>query len=244
MCRSKRNEIDLRYPNEATAPQIAAQSPSDNSRITISDAPLFSGTSAVRTNRSDRDGPAVMWRLLRWAWHSATSASRCRFRETGLAGVRLNPSAMRVPPRVCGHGEICVAIMRQTGMRHCCSAQALWQKRDPADAGRRCSQCRARKAVAAAGSADTRRRVIWRRHPVVTIETQPNNLRRLKALYIDCGEKDQFNLLYGVRRFVRRLNELGIAHCLRGVRRQPVSIAGWTRACLFSPRRCSADLYA
>jgi hypothetical protein len=39
------------------------------------------------------------------------------------------------------------------------------------------------------------------------------NLRRLKALYIDCGERDQFNLLlYGARRFVRWLNELGIAH--------------------------------
>jgi hypothetical protein len=47
---------------------------------------------------------------------------------------------------------------------------------------------------------------------VVAIETQAGNLRRLKALYIDCGEKDQFNLLYGVRRFVRRLNEFGIAH--------------------------------
>ena len=34
----------------------------------------------------------------------------------------------------------------------------------------------------------------------------------LKALYIDCGAKDQFNLLYGARRFVRRLKELGIAH--------------------------------
>jgi hypothetical protein len=33
-----------------------------------------------------------------------------------------------------------------------------------------------------------------------------------KALYIDCGKKDQFNLLYGARRFVRRLNQLGIAH--------------------------------
>jgi hypothetical protein len=51
-----------------------------------------------------------------------------------------------------------------------------------------------------------------RHDPVVAIETQAKNLRRLKALYIDCGEKDQFNLLYGVRRFVRRLNELGIAH--------------------------------
>src|SRR5260221_5745727 len=87
----KRNEIDVRYPNEATAPQIAAQSPSDNSRITISDAPVFSGTSAARTNRSDRDGPAVMRHLLRWAWRSAVSASRCRFRETGRAGVRLTP---------------------------------------------------------------------------------------------------------------------------------------------------------
>jgi hypothetical protein len=51
-----------------------------------------------------------------------------------------------------------------------------------------------------------------RQDPVVAIETQASNLRRLKALYIDCGEKDQFNLLYGARRFVRRLNELGIAH--------------------------------
>ena len=66
MCRSKSNEIDFRYHNEATAPQIAAQSPSDNNRLTISDAPVFSRTSTVRTNRSDRDGPAVMWRLLRW----------------------------------------------------------------------------------------------------------------------------------------------------------------------------------
>jgi hypothetical protein len=34
----------------------------------------------------------------------------------------------------------------------------------------------------------------------------------LKAPYIDCEEKDQFNLLSGARRFVRRLNGLGIAH--------------------------------
>jgi S-formylglutathione hydrolase FrmB len=52
---------------------------------------------------------------------------------------------------------------------------------------------------------------LWQ-DPVVAIETQADNLRRLKALYIDCGEKDQFNLLYGARRFVRRLNELGVAH--------------------------------
>jgi hypothetical protein len=53
----------------------------------------------------------------------------------------------------------------------------------------------------------------WMRHdPVVAVETLGNNLRSLKALYIDCGKRDQFNLLYGARRFVRRLNELGIAH--------------------------------
>jgi len=53
----------------------------------------------------------------------------------------------------------------------------------------------------------------WLRHdPVVTLETQADNLRRLKALYIDCGVNDQFNLLYGARRFVRRLTELGISH--------------------------------
>ena len=50
-----------------------------------------------------------------------------------------------------------------------------------------------------------------RQDPVVAIDTQADNLRRLKARYIDCGER-QFNLLYGTRRFVRRLNEAGIAH--------------------------------
>jgi hypothetical protein len=77
--------------------------------------------------------------------------------------------------------------------------------------------------------------------PVVAIETQADNLRRLKVLYIDCGEKDQFNLLYGARRFVRfvrRLNELGIAHRYEEFPTTiPVSITGWTKACLFSPTR-------
>jgi len=53
----------------------------------------------------------------------------------------------------------------------------------------------------------------WMRHdPVVAVETLGDNLRTLKALYIDCGERDQFNLLYGARRFVRQLNQRGIAH--------------------------------
>ncbi|MBV8118383.1 MAG: enterochelin esterase [Alphaproteobacteria bacterium] len=53
----------------------------------------------------------------------------------------------------------------------------------------------------------------WLRHdPVVAVETYADNLRRLKALYIDCGDKDQFNLLYGARRFTRRLKRLGVEH--------------------------------
>jgi hypothetical protein len=56
-----------------------------------------------------------------------------------------------------------------------------------------------------------------RQDPVVVIETQGENLRTLKAFYIDCGEKDQFNLLYGARRFVRHLNEDWHHASLRGV---------------------------
>jgi hypothetical protein len=50
-----------------------------------------------------------------------------------------------------------------------------------------------------------------RQDPVVAVEPHADNLRRLKALYIGRGE-GSFNLLYGARRFVRRLNELGIVH--------------------------------
>ena len=53
----------------------------------------------------------------------------------------------------------------------------------------------------------------WMRHdPVVAIDQSADNLRRLKALYIDCGTTDQFNLLYGARRLVKQLETLGIAH--------------------------------
>jgi S-formylglutathione hydrolase FrmB len=53
----------------------------------------------------------------------------------------------------------------------------------------------------------------WLAHdPVVKLERQAEGLRGLKALYIDCGVADQFNLLYGARRFKRRLDELAIPH--------------------------------
>ena len=51
-----------------------------------------------------------------------------------------------------------------------------------------------------------------RQDPLVALKSLAHNLRGLKAIYIDCGESDQFNLLYGARRFVRRLKELDIEH--------------------------------
>jgi hypothetical protein len=53
----------------------------------------------------------------------------------------------------------------------------------------------------------------WERQdPVRAVETLGHHLAKLKALYIDCGERDQFNLLYGARKFVRTLKKLGISH--------------------------------
>ncbi|WP_114393322.1 alpha/beta hydrolase [Oleisolibacter albus] len=37
-------------------------------------------------------------------------------------------------------------------------------------------------------------------------------VKGLKALYIDCGDRDQYNLVYGARRLHRTLTTLGIAH--------------------------------
>jgi S-formylglutathione hydrolase FrmB len=48
-------------------------------------------------------------------------------------------------------------------------------------------------------------------HMIEDLECQ-ENLRSLRALYIDCGHKDQYHLVHGARRFVRRLTELGIDH--------------------------------
>ncbi len=50
--------------------------------------------------------------------------------------------------------------------------------------------------------------------PVLMID-QPEvqkNLSSLKGLYIDCGFRDQYNLLYGARQLNRKLQLLGIDH--------------------------------
>lgn len=48
--------------------------------------------------------------------------------------------------------------------------------------------------------------------PVVMVRTRGQGLSKLKALYIDCGDVDQYNLIYGARRLHRALAQIGIAH--------------------------------
>ncbi|MGH6894790.1 MAG: alpha/beta hydrolase [Dongiaceae bacterium] len=48
--------------------------------------------------------------------------------------------------------------------------------------------------------------------PALLADTHADNLRRLKGIHIDCGDRDQFALHYGARRLHRALERLGIAH--------------------------------
>ena len=53
----------------------------------------------------------------------------------------------------------------------------------------------------------------WRAHdPINMVESAAPDLRRLKALYIDCGDHDQFNLQFGARQLNRALTRLGVTH--------------------------------
>jgi hypothetical protein len=48
--------------------------------------------------------------------------------------------------------------------------------------------------------------------PLTLVERHGDDLRRLRALYIDCGDVDQYNLVYGSRRLHRILERIGVAH--------------------------------
>lgn len=50
--------------------------------------------------------------------------------------------------------------------------------------------------------------------PVQLIEREDvqDNLRSLKGVFIDCGSKDQYSLVFGARTLTQRLDELGIEH--------------------------------
>lgn len=55
----------------------------------------------------------------------------------------------------------------------------------------------------------------WVAHDPLHIVDDPAaqaHLRSLKALFIDCGSRDQYHLHYGARRFVNKLQAAGIAH--------------------------------
>jgi enterochelin esterase-like enzyme len=54
---------------------------------------------------------------------------------------------------------------------------------------------------------------LWQAHdPVHMVEAYQDNLRRLKFLYVDCGKKDQYNLLLGARQVHDKLEQFGIDH--------------------------------
>ncbi len=53
----------------------------------------------------------------------------------------------------------------------------------------------------------------WLRHdPLKLLESHAPQLAALELLYIDVGSRDQYNIQYGTRAFIRRLEKLGIRH--------------------------------
>ena len=53
----------------------------------------------------------------------------------------------------------------------------------------------------------------WRRHdPVVACKRYAKNLRKLRAIFIDCGLRDEFALQVGARVLSKRLKELRVKH--------------------------------
>jgi enterochelin esterase-like enzyme len=48
--------------------------------------------------------------------------------------------------------------------------------------------------------------------PLTLVETHGERLKGLKVFYVDCGDVDQFNLVYGARRLHRRLEAMGVPH--------------------------------
>lgn len=53
----------------------------------------------------------------------------------------------------------------------------------------------------------------WRRwDPVNMVERYVRNLRKLRFLYIDCGTRDQYNLIWGARVLHKKLGDRNIPH--------------------------------
>ena len=53
----------------------------------------------------------------------------------------------------------------------------------------------------------------WLRHdPLNLLESHVSQLTSLNMLYIDVGSRDQYNIQYGTRAFIKRLEKLGVGH--------------------------------
>lgn len=53
----------------------------------------------------------------------------------------------------------------------------------------------------------------WMQHdPVVMFEEKGSELKKLKLIYMDCGDHDNFRIHLGMRRFAGKLKAAGIAH--------------------------------
>jgi Putative esterase len=48
--------------------------------------------------------------------------------------------------------------------------------------------------------------------PLEMLDAHAEGLKKLKALWIECGDIDQYNLAYGARRMTKRLTEMGVSH--------------------------------
>jgi S-formylglutathione hydrolase FrmB len=65
------------------------------------------------------------------------------------------------------------------------------------------------------GQLDEERWARWLAHDPLTLVERPEciaSLHKLKALYIDCGSRDQYFIHYGTRAFVKRLEHAEIPH--------------------------------
>lgn len=63
------------------------------------------------------------------------------------------------------------------------------------------------------GRLDPARWERWLRHdPVRILEEKAENLRSLQGIWIDCGRRDQYNLIWGARMLHEGLTQAGITH--------------------------------
>jgi S-formylglutathione hydrolase FrmB len=53
----------------------------------------------------------------------------------------------------------------------------------------------------------------WKAYdPIVMLDEFGENLKKLKGLWIDCGDKDQFNMVYPARQMHNHLEKRGVQH--------------------------------